>query len=276
MTGDLSFIQNIPFREYLAETYNGHYLTSHFLSDFRNCPLLYKQKLCGDIVVEDTAAFQIGRATHSLVLRGQESFETEYLVSEGPINPKTGESYGKASKAYKEWASAQSKIVLSPVEFEFIRKLQLAVWAHHKAEELLTGSCSEATVRAEYCGEPVQIRMDAFNPSADAIIDLKTCDNLDYFRNDCFRFGYINQMSFYREVFRVASGGVDTSTWLIGVEKREPYRCGVWQLSGNVLDKAQAQNEMALAELKSCHESGVWPTRYEEVRVIDDSPACLS
>ena len=69
------FIQNIPFEVYLEDAYQGQYLTSHFLSDFRVCPLLYKQKLNGEVLIDDTAAFQIGRATHALVLAGQDAFD---------------------------------------------------------------------------------------------------------------------------------------------------------------------------------------------------------
>ena len=263
------FIQNIPFEVYLEDAYQGQYLTSHFLSDFRICPLLYKQKLNGEVIIDDTAAFQIGRATHALVLAGQDAFDEEYLVSAGPINPKTGEPFGKLTKAYKDWAATQTKKIILTNEFDFMSKLQEAVWAHPKAAELLDGCVCEGVVRTEYLGENVQIRMDAFNPNLKAIIDLKTCDNLDFFTNDCFKYGYAEQMAFYRDVFKAASGGVDTTAWLIAVEKRIPYRCGVWQVSEEMLAQAGKANERAIEELKSCREQDVWPTRYEEPRVLD-------
>ena len=268
---DYSFIQEIPFDVYLEDTYQGQYLSSHFLADFRNCPLLYHQKLTGEILTDDTSAFQIGRATHALVLGGQEAFDEEYLVSSGPINPKTGEPYGKLTKAYRDWAAEQTKKIILANEFDFMLKLQEAVWSHPKAAELLDGCVCEGTIRAEYMGERVQIRMDAFNPASRAIIDLKTCDNLDFFRNDCLKYGYAEQMAFYREVFRIASGGYVASAWLIAVEKRVPYRCGVWKITPKVLDRAQAVNEQALVELKMCRDQDVWPTRYEDVRELDVS-----
>ena len=266
---DYPFIQAIPFDVYLEDAYQGLYLTSHFLSDFRLCPLLYRQKLNGEVIIDDTAAFQIGRATHALVLGGQDAFDEEYLVSAGPINPKTGEPFGKLTKAYKDWAATQTKKIILTNEFDFMSKLQEAVWAHPKAAELLDGCVCEVVVRTEYLGENVQIRMDAFNPNLKAIIDLKTCDNLDFFTNDCFKYGYAEQMAFYRDVFKAASGGIDTTAWLIAVEKRIPYRCGVWQVSDEMLAQAGKANECAIEELKSCREQDVWPTRYEETRVLD-------
>lgn len=269
MIEEYPFIENVPFDIYLEDAYQGQYLTSHFLSDFRACPLLYHQKLNGDVQIEDTSAFQIGRATHALVLGGQELFDEEYLVSTGPINPKTGEPYGKLTKAYKDWAAEQTKKIILTNEFDFMQKLQESVWAHPKAAELLDGCGCECTVRSEYMGEKVQIRMDAFNPNLKAIADLKTCDNLDFFPNDCMRFGYAEQMAFYQEVFKIASGGVCPSMWLIAVEKRIPYRCGVWEISAAMLDHARSLNEFALDELKMCRAQDVWPTRYEDVRILD-------
>lgn len=254
---DYPFIQAIPFDVYLEDAYQGLYLTSHFLSDFRLCPLLYRQKLNGEVIIDDTAAFQIGRATHALVLGGQDAFDEEYLVSAGPINPKTGEPFGKLTKAYKDWAATQTKKIILTNEFDFMSKLQEAVWAHPKAAELLDGCVCEGVVRTEYLGENVQIRMDAFNPNLKAIIDLKTCDNLDFFTNDCFKYGYAEQMAFYRDVFKAASGGIDTTAWLIAVEKRIPYRCGVWQVSDEMLAQAGKANECAIEELKSCREQDV-------------------
>ena len=269
MIEEYPFIQKIPFDVYLEDAYQGQYLTSHFLSNFRLCPLLYKQKLNGEVIIDDTAAFQIGRATHALVLGGQDAFDEEYLVSAGPINPKTGEPFGKLTKAYKDWAATQTKKIILTNEFDFMTKLQESVWAHPKAAELLDGCSCECTVRTEYLGEQVQIRMDAFNPQLKAIIDLKTCDNLDFFTNDCFKYGYAEQMAFYHDVFAVASGGVNTTAWLIAVEKRIPYRCGVWQISQKMLEQAGEINRYALEELQACRAQDVWPTRYEEPRVLD-------
>lgn len=269
MESDLSFIQDIPFEIYLEDASHGQYLTAHFLKDFMKCPQLYKQKLTGEILTEDKTAFQIGRATHTLVLCGQEAFDAEYLVSSGPINPRTGEPYGKVTKAYKEWAAEQTKKIVLTDEYEFMTKLQEAVWAHPKVNELLDGCIPEGTIRVEYMGEKVQIRMDAFNPSSCSIVDLKTCDNLDFFPNDCFKFGYAEQMAFYREVFKIASGGALASTWLIAVEKRVPYRCGVWQVTDAMLEHSKTLNEAALEELKICKAQDVWPTRYEDVRLLD-------
>jgi hypothetical protein len=55
----------------------------------------------------------------------------------------------------------------------------------------------------------------------------------------------------------------------IAVEKKEPFRCGVWRVHEDVLSQAQNENEAAIERLKLCIESDTWPTGYAEVRVFD-------
>jgi hypothetical protein len=76
------------------------------LGDFRRCPQLYRKKKLGLIPDEDRPAYQLGRGLHTLTLEGRDRFEAEYAVG-GPVNPKTGEFFGAATKAFAEWAAAQ-------------------------------------------------------------------------------------------------------------------------------------------------------------------------
>ena len=56
---------------------------------------------------------------------------------------------------------------------------------------------------------------------------------------------------------------------IVAVEKREPYRCGVWRVSADVLGVAQKENEAAIRRLVKCREADRWPTGYEDVRTFD-------
>ena len=56
---------------------------------------------------------------------------------------------------------------------------------------------------------------------------------------------------------------------LIAVEKKEPFRCGVWLLDASALAYAQKENEAAIERLKACQAANSWPTGYEERRVFD-------
>ena len=258
-----NFIIVEPADEYHAN--RGKFLSSHALGDFRRCPLLFHKKATGKIMDVDRPAYVIGRAVHTLTLEGLDKFHDEYTVGE-PINPQTGKAYGKASQAYKVWMEMQDKPVISTSDFEFIKHLQIAVWLHNGATELLQEGIAEGVVRASYSGVPCQIRMDFFN-EAHGLMDLKTCDNLDYFDADARRYQYIHQAAFYRAVLREAAGK-NYPFHLIAVEKHEPFRCGVWRISDEALDAAEAENAAAIRRLKRCRTDGRWPTNYEEIRLM--------
>jgi hypothetical protein len=100
------------------------------------------------------------------------------------------------------------------------------------------------------------------------IVDLKTCDNLDWLEMDAKSYGYAHQFAFYRSVLAAVTGVV-APVFIIAVEKREPFRTGVWILGQNVLAIAQKENEAALSRLAKCREADSWPTGYEDIRIFD-------
>jgi len=259
-----AYILSEPDHEYHAKARD--YLSSHQLSDFRKCPALYQKKRLGLVAEKDRPAFKLGRATHTLVLEGTTRFEAEYAVG-GPINPRTGKRFGIASDAHKEWAAAQGKPVLTDEQADELRQLAASVRAHPRASRLIADGVPEGVIRAEYCGVQCQIRMDWLNPSA-GIIDLKTCDDLSFFESDARRYSYLHQLAFYQAVLTTFSGE-RVPIHLVAVEKKEPFRCGVWQIANTALDFARAENEAAIHRLKQCIAANTWPTGYEETRVFD-------
>ncbi len=85
---------------------------------------------------------------------------------------------------------------------------------------------------------------------------------------DIDAFGYVHQLAFYRALLAVVSG-VALPVHIIAVEKREPFRCGVWQIAPRCLDAAQAENDRAIEELVRCRETGRWTTGFESLRLYD-------
>ena len=264
---NISFITSESADEYHARSRSGEFMSSHRLADFRESPALFFKEIGGEIEQKDTPAFTLGRAAHSLILEGRYAFDRDFVVADGPVNPRTGEPYGVKTKAYADWLATQDCEVVSGRDYAFILNLQKSVHLHAAASELLGIGLAEGVVRAEYCGVPCQIRMDWYNPDR-GLVDLKTCDSLKWFESDCRRFGYIYQMAFYRAVIRIAAG-VTVPIHIIAVEKNEPFATGVWQLTGDVLDIAERINEAALERYRKCLYTGVWPTGYEDVRIID-------
>lgn len=261
---DMSLLTHEPADVYHAK--RDKFLSSHLLAEFRRNPLLYRKKQLGLVQEEDRPAYLIGQAAHSLILEGREAYEDRYAFG-GPINPKTGERFGSRTKAFEEWAAAQGKPALTHEQMALIESMNTTVYAHEHAAALLSEGVPEGVVRTEYGGIPCQARFDWLSPQR-GIVDLKTCDNLDWLQADARNFGYVHQLAFYRSVLAGLSGTI-VPVYLIAVEKREPYRCGVWRMGEDVLGIGQKDNEDTIERLKGCRDRDHWPTGYEDIRIFD-------
>lgn len=263
---DLRFLIREPADVYQAKA--DHYLSSHALAEFRRCPLLYHRKQLDLVPDRDTTAYLIGRAGHTLILEGRQRYEREYAVG-GPINPRTGQPFGSATKAFAEWAVKQSKPVLSDSQAALVEQMAAAVREHAVARELLADGVAEGVVRCRYLDHDCQARIDWINPCLDVgIVDLKTADELDSFELAIRAFGYVHQLAFYRSLVAIAAGHT-LPVHIIAVEKREPFRVGAWRIAPAVLDLATAQNEEAMRDLHRCRSTGDWFTRFEDLRFVE-------
>lgn len=263
MSIDTSIFITEPANEYHAKAKN--YLSSHQLIDFIKCPYGYMKKQKGLMKEPESQAFLLGRAAHSLILEGRSVYENEFAIG-GPINPTTGKPFGNTTKKFLEWQELQQKPVLTFDQSETIEAMNTAVRMNQYAVELLKNGHAEGVVRTEYCGLLCQIRLDWFNPDY-GIIDLKTCDDLTWFESDAKRFRYQNQMAFYQCVLDAAIGQL-VPVYVIAVEKKEPFRCGVWQVTTETLITARAENEAAIERLKVAKSSDTWVTGYEDLRML--------
>ncbi len=254
------------------ETYRGmarKLLTSHQLSDFRRCPALYHKKKLGLIADEDRPAYLVGRAAHTLILEGEMAFHMRY-ASGGPVNPRTGKPFGSATQAYTDWKeehAAKGLQCLTAEQHLLVTSMAEGVRAHPHVQKLLAEGVPEGVVRTEYQGQACQSRIDWFHPEF-GILDLKTADSLDYFEADARRYSYAHQLAFYRAVTERVTG-VPFPVRMVAVEKKEPFRCGVWLISEQTLAWCQQENEAAIARLAECAATDAWPTGYEECRVFD-------
>lgn len=257
-----------------AEVYHAavkDHLSSHRLGDFRRCPLLYHRKQTGVAKDEDRPAYLIGRAAHTLILEGREKFLNEFAIG-GPINEKTGQPFGTSTKAFAEWAAAQGKPVLSNEQATLCEQMGAGVRSHEWARQLLSQGIAEGVVRTPWHGVSCQVRPDflSFIPGA-ALVDLKTADDLTWFEADARRYNYPHQLAFYRSVL-AAAAQIDPRqipVHMIAVEKKEPFRAGVWRIGEDVLAIAQKENEEAVKRLRQCRATSFWPTGYEDTRTFD-------
>jgi len=263
---DLSVLGVEPADEYHAKA--AEYLSSHPLIDFMICPWLYRKKQLGLIEDMDTPALLVGRGVHCRILEGRDAYESQFALG-GPINKTTGRPFGKDTNAFRDWCKAQGKPGIHHDYLALIENMASGVAMNDEAVDLLLYGRSEGVVRAEYCGTPCQIRIDWTHPHR-GIIDLKSTADLTWFENEARRRRYANQVAFYQAVLGRAIGELVPS-YIIAVEKVEPYRCGVWRLSDNTLAIARQENEAAVRRLRHAWEHDEFPTGYEGIRMLDIS-----
>lgn len=253
-----------PAEDYHAK--RSDYLTSHALLTFAESPRLYFRRRVGLASNPSGAAFEFGRAAHALVLEGDDAFDRRYVSdADAPINPKTGEKFGATTKTYKEWAAAVApKTVLPESQIELCWALRRSVVEHDEASRLLSEGRPELVFRGEYRGVDCQIRCDWLRDDG-VLVDFKTCDQLKYFERDARNYGYSRQLAFYRALVEIATGR-RFNVYIIATEKREPYATCVYRLAG--LDAAQEANERDIERLLECWDTKVFPTGYEEERIL--------
>lgn len=263
---DTSFLIQEPHEAYHAKT-GKEFLSSHMLGAFIRCPLEYHQRITGTWENKDSKAYALGRAAHTMILEGVPQYDKEYSYASPPINPETEKPYGATAAPYKAFVAeveATGKTLLTQAQHCLILEMAKSVMQHKQAMTLLEKGVAEAVVECTYGGTLIHTRMDWLNPER-GMVDLKTCDNLTNFEMDARRFNYINQLAFYRSALSLKAYQ-NVPVYMIAVEKRPPFRCGVWRVDPHALHQAHLQNHAAIGRLLTCERTDVWPTGYEEIR----------
>jgi hypothetical protein len=255
---------------YHARSKSGEYMSSGMLKKFRQCPYAYRQEVTGQIAAKDTDAFRFGRAVHKMLLEGEQAFSKSYAIG-GPINPKTGKTYGVGTQKHDEWLAENGYTrdqLVSPDDAAALFAMRRMVDNHEIATAYLAFGWPELVVRADLHGVPCQIRMDWLTHDADGnhvIVDLKTAEEMTWFEKDSKRYEYPHQFALYRDVLRQATG-IDAGFVVLAAEKKQPFRVGVWNISPEDLDYFSEMNRLALTNYAQCLAADVWPTGYEDPR----------
>lgn len=256
----------IPETLYHDESRRGRVMSSGMLREFRRCPAHYRALVEGRAARTESDAFRMGRAVHKLVLEGEDAYRAAFVVG-GPVNDRTGRSYGAGSRAFADWLRENGldrRGVLTESEAADIRRMHDALDAHPGAAELLGGGWPELSARAPVAGVPCQMRLDWLREDGTAV-DVKTVEDISRFETDARRFGYLHQFAFYRDVAR-AAGSVELAMSAVVLEKKPPFRVGVWHFPAETLEPYAIQNRETLARYRRCLENGRWPTGYEAPR----------
>jgi len=255
---------------YHAKAYSGEYVSSTLLSTFRKSPYLYWATINGVIERADSPSFRFGRMAHKMILEPERAFMDAYAVG-GPVNPKTGKPFGQETKAWADYEAEIGKPIISEDDYDKVNAMRDSVMTHPEAAPFLTGHMYETIFRTEVCSVNCQIKVDAINVDSYGLylIDLKTCDDLNFFEQDAARFQYVHQAALYNMVFKQSLGYLDydVKARIVAVEKRIPFRVGVFSLDSSIKG-AVCDIDRELVELHRCRKHNEWPTGFEMVREI--------
>lgn len=232
-----------PHEDYHAK--RGLFMTSHLLiSAFRGMAEFIEDFRSPK---GDSDALYFGRASHVYTLEGEDRFYAEYVVG-GPVNPKTGNTYGTKSKKFQEWARDQPLPAISPEEFELIRTMAASVHRQKAAQQLLADGEAEVTGRTEIAGVPCQVRVDWLT-RCNRLVDYKTTSDLSTIAVSCDQYGYLIQQAFYRQVVREITGK-SCPVYLIWCEKTPEAPSVVWRLDEDKLAEQERANEAKIVEVR--------------------------
>jgi hypothetical protein len=240
------------------------HLTSTALKDYIKSPAIFRAKRDGTIPQRSSSAMDFGTAVHKYVLEGRREFERYYVVSDGPVNDKTGEAFGAQTKTHKAWRESVAPLeIISTADGARIEAMHASVHAHDEAAELLSNGTAEGVVRADLFGVASQARIDWYHFQR-GLVDLKTTKDLDGFADQYDDLDYGVQAAFYQAVFEAANGYAPDFHF-VAIEKQAPYRCGVFRIGGDEMGSLRDRVERLVRDVAEAIDTETFPTGYEQV-----------
>lgn len=239
-------------------------VSNSYLGRLDKCPAAAK------IPMEDTPALLFGRAFHSFILDGQESFERDFAVA--PVLDKRTKDGKEAWQLFREVNAGRS--ILASDDYQTIQDMYGAIATHPIASKLLMEGRSEMSVFWEdsETGLPCKCRPDRI-PDGDhgVILDLKTVRSAEIhaFTSACMAYGYAREAGVYIEGFNAVSSSKVDAFIFICVEKERPYRVEVYTLEDLFIEYGQNEFHRLLGVEKDCREKAFYPHwKNEEIRTL--------
>lgn len=250
-------------------------LSNSSLSVLKRSPQeFYERFISGNQKGEETDAMRLGSAVHMLALE-PEKFDSEYVVLDGPINPRTQAAYGRDTKAFSEWletakADETRKIIIRQ-DFDQSIAIAQAFHGHEIIEGLMSveGKEFEKTLLLTYqyddgSSEQVKCKPDCIIPAEAIIIDLKTSSDPrpEEFQWSALRYGYYRQAAIYLDACEVFYG--KDFRFLFGVvNSKAPHECGVFELTLADIQRGREEYHELIEEYSRRKLSNNWRSDWQ-------------
>jgi hypothetical protein len=203
---------------------------------------------------EPTKAMEFGTAFHSAILE-PDTFAATYAVFSGDRRTKEG-------KAAYEALQADGKLILTADDMATIQGMQMSVYGHVAAAELLSDGEAELSVTWDENGTKAKCRPDWW--INDTLVDVKTTDDAspEGFVRAIVKYGYHRQAAWYLR-------GTGAKRFkFIAVEKSAPYAVGVYELDLLSINQGGYECNQALEMWDEAQIRGVFPAYSEDCELL--------
>lgn len=219
---------------------------------------------------EDKAAFDIGRAAHSLLTGDPERF---VLVDAADWRT-------KAAQEQRDGAYAAGKVPLLARQWDGVQAMAKAARAQLARHEECAAAFApghgdaEATLIWQEGDTWLRSRLDWLSPERHLIVDYKTTSGSadpDSWSRTAFGMGYHIQAAFYRRAVE-ALFGKEAEFRLVVQEVAPPYALAVYAFNGDGLDLGERKVERALGLWRWCMKHDAWPAYSQHSYWIEPPP----
>ena len=260
-TGDLSIAPG---------TTGNEPLTPFDFADFSKSPYLYNQRKSGMLGSYYPKSDVIGLASHVLAFDGREAYDKLYSVSDGPINPVTEKPYGTKTAKYKKWReeyiATERLTPLTADQSHAVESIAANLIINPSVATLISGATAKRyRTGHEFDGQEFELTYDVVGSGWWA--DFRTTSELELFEERSEYYGYWREWALLNAAFIDQNGG-QPQAFVIAAEKENGNRAAVFLLDQHDLWEAQNENLREIHRYKTCCQSGVWPSGFENLRLM--------
>lgn len=267
---EVSFAENMPMRDY------------HEIAHCLSSSMLSAATSLGDLVryVADKGekkCFDLGTVFHELVSGGNGYMvfdDTEVindiLAIKDTKRPRSTKEYSEAKAKIEYKAESRGLPLITADEFKPIKFAAKAIFSNENLQNIINVASKEYSIFADFGSFLVKTRpdlllhaiteaeIDFFNETflldvkaGDVIyISLKTTQKLDWFANDCMKFGYDLKEAFYHDILGAVYENTVHSFILCSEISTAKYN--LYHLSENFIEQGRQKYVANLGTIKKC------------------------
>lgn len=213
---------------------------------------------------DPTPAMELGTAIHGAIL--EQDF-SKYVC--GP----------DCRRGTKEWTAFEEanegKIILKPSDFNTIKGMYDAFFAHPNASKVVSKGKPEVSVigKCEKTSLDIRGRIDYFVQSdkGNYILDYKSASSADIgsFKRSIFDYRYDLSIAHYKDITEKALNIKIDDCFFIVQEKTPPYALMVYRASDRMLEQGLNDRDKALYIIKQCLDKNEFPSYPSDILEID-------